>query len=111
MGFALADLPHEAFENFGALNSVRHFRMKLNRIEAPAFIGHRRQRNCRRVADADETLRQLRHAVAMTHPHVEQWPVLCVAVIAKSVQKTTGASDRDLRVAEFAMRGWTHLSA
>ena len=70
---AAADLVHEAREDARALLRVRDFRMELHAVETP-----RSHPPCPQAArlgvDGDEleTRRQLRHAVAVAHPDIEQ---------------------------------------
>ena len=109
--FAAGDLAHEAPQDLAALQTVGHFRMKLQPIQAARLVRHGRQRGVVAGGDGAESRRQRNHAVAMAHPDVEHAPARRVAIVLETVKQPRGAAGPYLGGAEFAVRRGLDLSA
>src|SRR5690606_10280106 len=109
--FAAADLAHEAFEHLRTLARVSDFRVKLNGIVVPRFVGHCRERHRIRERDRDEARRQLIDPIAMTHPHIEGGPALLVRVVGKTLEEPAWRRCRHARIAELAVAACGHAPA
>ncbi len=108
---AAGDFAHEAPQNFAALQTMRDFRMKLQAVKMPRFIRHGGERRIVAGGDDLESRRQRRHAIAMTHPHIQQAPALRVAIVLEAIEQRRGIRRPDLRRAEFPVRGSFDLTA
>ena len=65
------DVQHKALQNGGAALGVCDFRVKLHPIKPAFFVSHAGNRAAVRAGHQFETMRQLSHLVAMTHPHLQ----------------------------------------
>ncbi len=69
---AIADAAHEALDDALALPGVGHFRVELQGVETPVFVGDARVGRGRGAGDQFEARRQLGNLVAMAHPDIQQ---------------------------------------
>ncbi len=92
LGAAAGDLAHEAPQDFAALQTMRDFRMKLQAVQMPRFVGHGGERRIVAGGDDLEAGRHRRHAIAMTHPNIQQTPALRVTIVLESVEQRRGDS-------------------
>ena len=100
---AAADLTDKARKNASALAGMRHFRMKLHTVEVPCLVGHTGNRCTVGAGHQFETGRQIDHAIAMTHPHVEQAVAFVAGVVFDVFQQLRVAACAHLRIAVFVM--------
>jgi hypothetical protein len=92
------DVAHEVADQFRAIGRMRHFRVKLHRIEFSDVIGDDRDRRARRLGDGAEAVGHLGDAVAMAHPDV-----VFAAHFPHAVEQRAVIGDLDGGAAEFAM--------
>ncbi len=105
---AAADVVHEALHDRLALQRMRDLRMKLHAVEAPAAVLHGCQGRIPAAGRHLETRRQCFHAVAVAHPHLEEWrPAFGVA----EPTQQAGVARLDFRVTELAVRRCFDLAA
>src|SRR6185312_9193481 len=72
IGFRLCDAEDEVPENFLSTVGMNHFRMELDAVDFPLRVTHGGNTAGFGIADECEPVRQLRNAVAMTHPDLER---------------------------------------
>ena len=80
-GIAAADFLQETLVQARALLGVRDLGVELQRVVVARLVGHAADRQVGRGRDDLEARRQLYHAVAVAHPHIEQAVALCVDAV------------------------------
>ena len=105
---AAADFTHETLEQLTALLGVGHFRVELYAVETLVFVLHRRDRATGGFGDAVEAGGQLRHLVAVAHPHIQ---LVAAVVIVESVEQGGAIAGAHFGITEFAHGRGFHLAA
>ena len=108
---AAADLVNEAREDAHALAGVGDFGMKLDAIVAARLVHHAGDGRVVGGRHELEPGRQAHHAVAVTHPHVQQAVSVLVGVVFDVFEQPRVPARADLRVAELPVARGFHVTA
>ena len=88
-------------DNSLPLTCMRHFRMKLKAVEAALFVGHPCKRRIVRFADGVKSGRQFLHAVAVTHPDIQEPVPVGAGVVLDIAQQPGVVAGSDLGITVF----------
>ena len=92
-----ADMAHEIGEQLAAIGGVDDFGMELGGVEALGLVRGHGEGRAFAGRDDLETGGELRHLVAMAHPHL-----MALALVPQAVEQRAALLDLDEGAAEFA---------
>jgi hypothetical protein len=97
----LTDLKEKVFQDLFAAGSVYHFRMKLNTIDLPTFMGHA-GKGILASPDDDKIGWESFNPVSVTHPHL--------SFLGQVLKKRAPVNDLEHGLAVFSILRRSHLS-
>ena len=108
---AAADVVHETLQDGGTLGGVRDLGMELHAIEAARLVGDTSKRRVLGLGNHLEAGRQFGHAIAVTHPHMQEFLTVVGRFIANALEQLRMTAHAHARVAELAFVRTLHFSA